>query len=359
MVDFEKVKERVPVAAFFETIMGLKAKPQNSGVRFSGCPSCGESDDPASIRVNVRGNKWKCFVCDEGGDVIDAAEHFFARNKAEAAKQLLDEFGIPEAIEKWKAKAPVALSKELTIDPAVTHQVIVRLLEAGKNAPLDRKVFEYLRLRNISEDAINAARKQNMIVSLPSSPSLAKNYLLKVVGRELLEEAGMWRPGTKAPGMAYRPLGFVTAGGRSIEFRLIRPKQNDREVKLISYGPMSPFFFAGDTQDEFVVTEGMTDLLSVLTLRRKRNASVIGLAGCNRFVPKWFSKMGGKDILLALDADGPGQRAIYKPEGLFNTLKEYQAKVSVFSFPEKFISETSEKNRDMNGYLCWRAASAQ
>lgn len=356
MVDFEKVKDRVPVAAFFETVMGLKPKPMHSGVRFAGCPACGESDDPSSIRANVRSNKWHCFSCGLGGDVIDAAEHFFARNKIEAAKQLMDEYGIPEAIANWKAKSPAALSQERSIDPAIVHQVIKRLLEAGAKAPLDRKVYEYLRLRNISDEAINAARKQNMILSLPSSPSLAKNYLLKVIGRELLEEAGMWRPGSKSPGAAYRPLAFVTAGGRAIEFRLIRPKQNDRETKFISYGPMSPFFFAGEHQDQFTVTEGMTDLLSVLTMGSKR--SLIGLPGCERFVPKWFSKMKGKDVALALDADGPGQNAIYKPEGLFETLKEYEANVSVVSFPEEFLAVTEEKHRDMNGLLSWRVASA-
>lgn len=352
MANFQEVKDKVPVAAFFESILHLKAHPMSTGIRFPGCPSCGESKDPNSVRVNVRGNKWKCFSCDAGGDVIDAAAAFYEVGHPEAANMLMNSFGIPEAIKNWKAKAKEPLRKERIIDPATTRKVIEHLLNAGKNLPMDKKVFAYLISRGISEEAILAARSQGMIVTLPSTPADAKEYLAKVVGRDLLEEAGMWHPGAKAPGASYRPLGFVTTGAKSIEFRLIRKPVNEKEVKLISYGPMNPFFFAGSAADEFVVTEGMTDLLSVLSFGSKK--SVIGLPGCNRFVPRWFSRMAGKDVMLALDADGPGQKAMHKPGGLVETLQESHARVSIFSFPEKFLAATPEKDRDINGYLNWR-----
>jgi len=352
MANFQLVKEKIPVSAFFTHTLGLTPKPMNTGVRFGGCPSCGESKDPNSIRVNVRGNKWKCFSCGEGGDVIDAAAHFFGVVHAEAAKRLLQDAGMPDAVKNWKLKSEQSLRQERVIDPSITREVIQLLLVEGNKMPLDRKVNEYLLSRRISEDVIQAARKQNMIISLPSSPALAKEYLADIVGQKLLEEAGMWQPGSKAPGASYRPLGFVTAGGKSIEFRLIRKPLNEREVKLISYGPMNPFYFSGSAESEYVVTEGMTDLLSVLTFGSKK--SVIGLPGCNRFAPGWFSRMGGKDVLLALDADGAGQQALHKPKGLVKTLQSYDARVSIFSFPEEFLAVTPEKERDINSFLNWR-----
>lgn len=352
MADFQQVKEKIPVTAFFSGVLNLEAKPMNTGVRFGGCPSCGESKDPNSIRVNVRNNKWKCFSCDAGGDVIDAAAYFYGVGHPEAAKMLLKDAGIPEAIKNWKIKGQDALRKERIIDPSVTREVISLLLAHGNKMPLDKKVHDYLLSRHISEDVIKAARKQNMIISLPSSPAQAKEYLADVVGQKLLEDAGMWQSGSKAPGASYRPLGFVTTGGKSIEFRLIRKPLNDREVKLISYGPMNPFFFSGTAEAEYVVTEGMTDLLSVLTFGSKK--SVIGLPGCNRFAPGWFSRMSAKDVVLALDADGPGKRAMHKPNGLVKTLQGFHARVSIFSFPEDFLAETTEDQQDVNGYLSWR-----
>lgn len=354
MANFQEVKDKIPVSAFFTGVLNLEAKPMNTGVRFGGCPNCGESKDPNSIRVNVRNNKWHCFSCGEGGDVIDAAAFFYGLGQPEAAKRLLSDAGIPEAIKSWKLKGEKSLRKERVIDPSVTREVIKLLLAHGSKMPLDKKVHDYLLSRNISDDVIQAARKQNIILSLPSSPTQAKEYLVDVVGQKLLEEAGMWQPGSKAPGASYRPLAFVTAGGKSIEFRLIRQPLNEREVKLISYGPMNPFFFSGSAEAEYVVTEGVTDLLSVLTFGSKK--SVIGLPGCNRFAPGWFSRMSGKDVMLALDQDGPGQKAMHKPNGLVKTLQGFQARVSIFAFPEEFLAETSEKDHDINGFLAWRVS---
>lgn len=357
-IDFQKVKKQVPVSAFFEGVMNLKPKKMNTGVRYGGCPACGESQDPMSLRVSVRSNKWKCFSCGEGGDVIDAAGFFYGLGQVQAAEALIGKnSGMPETVKNWKLKATSALQPERIIDPQVTKEVIHRLLEQGNRLPLDKQVYDYLRSRSISDEAIQTAREQNALLSLPSSPERAKKYLEDVIGRPLLEEAGMWKAGAKAPGMAYRPLAFVTANGKSIEFRLIRAA-DEKEVKLISYGPMNPFFIQGSHEDEFVITEGMTDLLSVLTFKSKKN--LIGLPGCQRFAPSWFSKMAGRDVLLALDADAAAKKALHKPNGLVKTLQDAQARVSIFQFNPDFIRETPDtKNQDINGFLQWRMSKMQ
>ncbi|MFT0547055.1 toprim domain-containing protein [Allopusillimonas ginsengisoli] len=356
-IDFKQVKERVSTTFFFENVLGLKPKPLTGGVRYAGCPSCGNSENPMSVRVNVRANgKWHCFSCGSDGDVIDAAVFHYHVSELDAAKILMKDVGIPENIRQWKLKERQPLRPQPKIDYADTREAILRLLEAGKKAPLDRQVVQYLTGRGISEQVIHAAHEQNMIVTLPSNPSLAKKYLVDVVGKPLLEKAGWWHQGKKAPGASFRPLAFVTANAKSIEFRLIRKAVNESEVRMISYGPMTPFFFAGPAPDEYVITEGMTDLLSVLTFGSKK--SIIGLPGCTRWEADWFARMSGKDVMLALDGDEPGQKAAFNlnnPEGrsLIRTLQEFQARVSTFEFPENFLSETPEDDWDINGYLRW------
>lgn len=60
------------------------------------CPF--HSDKHPSLSVNERTNKFKCFACGEGGDVIDFAEKFFKCSQREALLTLSDDFGLGLAV---------------------------------------------------------------------------------------------------------------------------------------------------------------------------------------------------------------------------------------------------------------------
>lgn len=353
-IDFAAIRERFPIEAFFEQAMGQAPHAVTDGVRYAGCPNCGLSAK-GSLRVSVfssaRGNTlWRCHSCSKGGDVIDAAAFLYRMSVEDAARQMLENSGIPETVKNWRMTGTKPVKARLKGDPAKVKEVISLLLRP--NQPLDRAVHQYLLGRGIAEAAIQKARQQNLLLSLPSNPADAKQYLLKLVGRTLLEEAGMWRPESKAPGIAFRPLAFVTDGCQAAEFRLIRPVKSVDEARMISFGPMSPYVYRGSDTEHFVYVEGPTDLLSVLSFGSEKQ--VRGMPGCRRWEASWFDEVHGKDALLALDGDEPGLEATYEPGGILEVIQQRAATTAVLTFPEAFKAVTPPEDWDVNGLLRWK-----
>lgn len=65
MSDFETVRERVDLKSFCESHLEAKGKSYV-------CPICGSgSHANKTPALSLRGNRWKCFACDQGGDVFD------------------------------------------------------------------------------------------------------------------------------------------------------------------------------------------------------------------------------------------------------------------------------------------------
>lgn len=366
-VNFADVRSRFTVEAFFQDVMGQEARPFHTGIRFRECPVCGISKDQSSYRVvvtNKRGiSRWRCWSCDEGGDVLDAARHHFGCSVKEAATKLTG--AVPSTVRNMKIKPQKLLSEAPKRDDEAIHNVIKRLIDA--KLPITNLVKEYLTSRGFSERLIQEAYQRGMLIALPSHANKAKEALYDLCGQDLLIQAGMLRESSKAPACAFRHFAFVTHNAKAIEFRLTRaPKEN--ETKWISYGPMSPFFWQGEVADSYIVTEGMSDLLSAVALGAKQ--SIIGLPGCKRWNPYWFSRMKDKSITMALDADAPGINAVngksdediakiedeamrLRAMGLKRTLEHFQANVKTFQFREDFLAVTEDSQKDLNGYLKW------
>lgn len=366
-IDFAQVKLEVPLDYFFTNVLGLKPKKMQSSFRYAGCPSCGVSENAGSVRCQVKGNKWTCYSCGNFGDVIDAAQHFYGYSQYNAAKALMEMVGSlkPAKVHNFRLKTDPQLEVAAQVKNrnAEVKEVINRLLEAQKNFELlDKKVIEHLTQdRAISLDVLKEAHQQGLLIILPFNPSAAKTYLVNVVGRDLLEAAGMWKKESRSPSIVYRPLGLVMCG-RAVEFRRIRPAVNENEAKYVSYGPMTPFFLKGDSSNRFVVVEGAIDLLSIPSFDGYSGSSVIGLPGAGRYKPDWFKRMAGKQIIFALDPDEAGTKALYgNPEipierrraGLIEIANEVGAEHKIFSFPENYCSTVQLEKRDINDFLQW------
>ena len=328
MADFQKVRDSMSLAGFFETAMGGEIQKVAGGVRCNTCPSCGVSS-AESIKVSVRGQKWHCFVCGEKGDIIDAAASLWDMSPVEAANRLVgDSHNYPVQV---FVEPPVVAKK----DYESIRKVINLLREAQKGC--DPVVAQYLQGRGIGEKVISEALEKGLMVTLPSEPAMALRYLLDTVGKELLVSSGLWKEGSKTPAIVYRPLAFIGEEGNGIEFRLIAP--NGTSAKAIRYGEPEVFMLKGN--EHFMVCEGAIDMLSARVLGSGR--TVIGLPGAMNWESgdKWFQNLKGKHVLLCLDNDEAGLKA---QEEMFEALTRLE------SFPKKY--QHQEGCNDLNDALC-------
>ena len=303
-IDFSIVKESISMVAFFEGVMNAVPSPVSTGStrRYGLCPACGFHE--SSHRVSVIPKGFNCFSCNAKGDVIDAAQMYWGVSKSQAAQMLMD--GSSPAIMSYlhtDRQAPIAPDER---DDSALAELVKSMLAAPN--PDDGLVHQYLRSRGISDRVIYEGIARNMIVALPGVPAHAGNWLNKYIGLDVLKRSKILKEGRKTPAVIYKPLCFIGDNGASIEFRIAGAKTNDKDIKSIRYGAGSPWTWKGTKGTKGVmVTEGVIDLLSAVELGTQR--TVVALPGCQSWRLEWFDQYKGQQILLALDADGPGQLA--------------------------------------------------
>lgn len=299
-VDFKNVRDSYSLAFFFEGTMGASSKNVSGSVRYSACPNprCGPSSD-SSVKVSVRNNKWHCFACEDKGDVIDAAAAFFGVSLADAAQQLSND-DTPAPVRRAAVKAP---EPRVERDQDAVNEVIALLLKAQKMP--DPTVVMYLESRGIPKGICVSAVFRKMLITLPGDPNDALRYLLDVVGRDLLVKAGLWKKDSKCPAIVYRPLAFVNADKRGIEFRLIG-ESSVAMAKAIRYGEPSPCVWKGN--GHAMIVEGGIDTLSAVVMGSER--TIYGIPGAKNWAESdaWLVGLKGKTVLRALDADAAGDR---------------------------------------------------
>ncbi len=329
---FKQAKEAVSVASFFEEVLGATPRHFTGSLRYNVCPECGSSEKHSG-KVIVNGTGWRCHGCDERGDVVRAAHLYWGIPMVDAARQLLGECATYRRTEsEMVAKAPVIRDSE------ALKTVIKKLKEAPKVPNGD--AYKYLSLtRGIPDAVIQEAMARELFVFLPDHPAHATRWLEKHVGKDLMIKAGLWKVGKNAPSMAYHPIVSFRGGDMAIEIRIAREATKD-DLKVSSHGSQSAWVWKGEEGKGILVVEGFIDFLSAVALGTKR--TIMGLAGCKNYDIEWFGEPGPRDVLLALDADGPGQKATdghttksgeYIP-GLKKRLEDRGFRVFVHALPE-------------------------
>ncbi|WP_425953182.1 toprim domain-containing protein [Ralstonia pseudosolanacearum] len=310
LVEFSDVRNKVSVDWFFEHMLGGSPKPMSGTIRYSVCPNpdCGASSKD-SVKVSVKDEKWKCFACNEHGDVIEAAARYWGKSLAEAAIELSGaDADILKSYERPKPKP--AIQRDDSALAEVFSRLVALLPEPSRDG------IEYLASRGISPDITRTACRKGIVLTLPSNPKEAKEFLLANIGLDLMMRAGLWKEGSKAPAAAFRPLVFVSNNKKAAEFRYLRATRPD-EVKSLRYGTIAPWGWLGESRTRILITEGCIDLLSAVALGTKR--SVMGLPGCENWRPEWFESFRGADVLIALDNDDAGRTAFEKLRPVLET----------------------------------------
>jgi len=279
---------------------------QGKGAKFSSnfAPCCGEGSrkDATSIFQASSGCwRWHCFRCGTGGTSIDLVAQQESCSEMDAARRITDRDIAPVET------ARIAASQAEDGDPEAVKEVVKCLREALDGC-LDIGVLEELRGRGIHAQTVLDASDQGLLLTLPLLPARAEALLRVNIGLETLKASGLLRGRWTAA--AYRPLVFLPAGGRSIEFRSVN---SGRPPKALQYGSVAPLMMQPESGNvrQIVVVEGGIDMLSVHQLATRRDSLIVGLLGASKHRPEWWSSLAARHPearwLLATDADNAGE----------------------------------------------------
>jgi len=302
----ESVKAAVSLQGFLEGF-GAKFSRVGGGLRSDVCPCCGEGQRRSNkVGLLAGGQKWRCFSCGKGGDVIDAAVFLWSIPHRDAIHRLAKEQwvdGTAPIQRNTKAKAEDEAKRGMQ---QALNEALKRLQKATSGFVPDDSAVAYLtQERCIPGRLVAQAQAQGLLGFLPDNPIKARMFLEDRVGKELMIQAGLWNADKKMPAMAYRPLVFFMPGMNSAEFRLAR-KAQEGERKAIRYGSSSrPWYWPGEDGSKLAVVEGAIDLLSLVALGFK--GDVMGLPGATVWRPEWFA--GASKVFTCLDPDQAGRTA--------------------------------------------------
>lgn len=316
---FEKAKQRSLTDIALKS--GFALRKQGAGYAAKHCPHCQPGgNDAMSIFPKDGIWRWNCFRCNRGGTVVDFAAAIWGIPERDAAMRLANNDEIEEAV-VLPAETKRASSEALAT-------AIDSLLVNGHTSV--QECFDYLGGRGISEQTVVGAVRRGLLRFLPADPFKANKMLNERLGIERLREAGFLKPGSRWPGIAFRPMVFFFPGGGAAEFRLARDPKED-EPKAIRYGHVKwPWWWKeGNTVHTIHIVEGAIDLLSLVELGLKEGEAVVGLPGTTSWRQEWFPAARkahpNAKFVVALDADLAGQEAA---AGIVETLESIGASVT-------------------------------
>lgn len=304
--------KRLSLLAFFEQYVAPPIQRHGMQAMFDTCPSCGPARRRGRDRVSVREDaKWHCFACNEGGTIVDAARLLWRVGPLEAARRLAGGWSTPtprrdvRQAEYWKAREQ-ARQQSL--------RVALELIFDATRSSWDLEVERYLVGRGITREVIGEAGRRGLLGALPSEPDAAAEWLVKVVGSELLEDSGLWKQGKPRPWIAYRPLVFFAPGLASAEFRVV-PRSGCAPTlgsKSISVGRHQAPYWWHRPSARCLVVEGMIDLMSAVVLGFP--GCLIGVAGVGNWRIEWFThaaqRHGITAFEIAFDSDVDSERNV-------------------------------------------------
>lgn len=314
MTLFEKAK-RYDLPEFARS-SGYVLHKQGAGFCCKTCPSCGDgSSNALSLFFSKEGIwRWNCFRCKKGGTIVDFAVEIWNINEVDAARNLTQGGSGNVVI---KQAAPVVKNP---VSSEALREAISSIGRRGHSSV--KEGVDYLHSRGIGDRVIAEAVRRGILRFLPAKPHLANRFLIDAIGTGNMIKAGLLKPDSKWPAIAFRPLVAFFPGGGA-EFRLIR-EANEDEPKAIRYGEIKwPWWWrGGDVVETIRVVEGVIDLFSLVEIGLKPGESIMSLPGTSSWSMNWFQGMVKRhptaEIIISFDNDDGGRlSAIKLKEALF------------------------------------------
>lgn len=304
----DRAKEKLRLIDYLYEVLGEPTKI-GVGLRWNSCPNCGKSKGASrKLRLSRQGDLFRCAKCGETGDVIKAIQICEGFSQVtDAARWVLYSNQCGTKVSKIEVSS-------IPEENPVMNECLLKIYDAAKSSARSQPVVDYLlKTRALTPKVMMRAQDEGILRFLPADPKESIQFLIDVCGESELRESGLWREGAKVPGIAFRPLMFFFPDKKGAEFRVIKKSSVGGDVKAIRYGVANqPWLWMGSSDDIWSITEGAIDLLSIPCLNPSYNGNIMGVPGCNNWVPEWFDLLAGKRVFICFDNDlddplNPGQ----------------------------------------------------
>lgn len=289
MISFADAKAAVDIRQFAE------ANLEPSGRTFV-CPCCGSgshANHTSALSIQEDRQRWHCFSCGEGGDVIDLAEWIVGtKSKRDALAYVANWAGL----EDLGDGAPVPKPRPRPREPEPDHSEGRRrerdYLAECRGRIGDPRAVRYLQSRGITMD-------EALDWGLGFDP-----------------RAG----GAKRGDGTWAGFGRITIPWMGSDYyhndRAIDPSAKERKYtkpRSSDVGPQPLWNPSALMGDSFVVVEGPMDALAIRAVGGQAVA-LGGTGGRNALVRALRDGEGDPVVIVGLDTDGPGQDATLRLE---------------------------------------------
>lgn len=271
----EKLKEMLPD---YMELLEEQAKTENRGNNYWACPFCGSgNNEHHTAAFHINGTRYKCFSCDEGGDIFDLVGHIEKLPKGNFIKQYNRTLKVmrPYLDGGKPKKSREEYIPEFSV-PIVPEDYTEYLHKCHENVihtdyfirrGLSKKIIEKF---NLGYDP------EKKVAIIPYNPD-CKGYVHRI----------LWNSDNK----------YCKFGNEIFNIDALY----DSSVDALLFGSRYYVF----------VTEGQLDTLSFVEI----GLDAIGLGGTNevsKLVKQLKEKPCNKILVLALDNDKAGRRATGK-----------------------------------------------
>lgn len=316
---FETIKEQVPleqvmadVASITLVEAGEWSEPEDKT-----CPFCKHMD---CFKVAPGNERWHCFSCDEGGDVISFVANAYKVTMLEAAQSIVKNYNleIPTSYNVIREITKLAAEyyQQCLKEETVTYAIL------GGKSPMDYQ----LQVRGHSAELVDQAK-------IGWSDGGLIEYLRGVgFEDEVLATTGLLAKSGKGDFLPRRTFIYPhMVGGQVGHFTFKDPtKQLEYQVANKFKHPQWAFYGQNDVKaaHTVVVVEGENDRLSVKPQLPDGWASVACIGMISGAQVEWLVEhCAGKDLITIFDPDEGGdkyQAKVIKSKARFKSLKQVQ-----------------------------------
>lgn len=308
-----------------ETVVLKRAGKEYRGL----CPFHDEKSP--SFNVNPDKGIFKCFGCNEGGDVFAFVQRKKGINFIETVRELARKYGV-QLVETESERKEYDRRSQILMLYQQASEYYIRLLKDPQEGIIPRK---YLADRGLSEETIDKFK----LGYAPDAWDGLLNYLSLSAGASAatLEEAGLVKKRAESSGhydlyrnrlmipICDRDGRVIAFGGRTL---------GDDQVKYIN-SPESPIYTKGQNlfgfnlakdsikeRDSVIVVEGYFDAITPHQYGFTNVVATLGTALTEQQAKLLVRYTDSKRVYLSFDADAAGARAIESGGETLNQIAE-------------------------------------